>query len=62
MRSLSFAELNLNLAGCIKDQSAIAFDNSFAEANAQTREANSTQQLAEELAQSLVAAAGQTIG
>ena len=46
MRSLNFANLGLDLAGGIKDRSAIAFDSGFAESNAQTRQADSTQQLA----------------
>ena len=46
MLLLFFAKLNSDPADCIKDCIAIAFNSDFAEANAQTRQADSPKQLA----------------
>ena len=44
MRSLSFAKLNPDLTGGLKDCRAVAFDGILAKAHAQTRQADGTHQ------------------
>jgi hypothetical protein len=45
MHSLSFAKLDPDLTGGIKNCGSIAFNNGFSEAHTQTRQADSTHQL-----------------